>query len=55
MSDLLLTNHDPDPSGLIHRVTPESASWKHVGFCPSSEWATFKLTPRARKTTLALR
>ncbi len=39
MSDLLLTNHDPDPSGLIHRVTPESAGWKHVGF------ATYRLAP----------
>jgi 5-deoxy-glucuronate isomerase len=32
MSDLLLKNHPPDPTGLVHRVTPESAGWGHVGF-----------------------
>jgi 5-deoxy-glucuronate isomerase len=32
MSDLLLKNHAPDGAGLVHRVTPESAGWGHVGF-----------------------
>ena len=32
MTDLLLKNHAPDRSGLVHRVTPESAGWGHVGF-----------------------
>jgi 5-deoxy-glucuronate isomerase len=32
MADLLLKNHAPDRSGLVHRVTPESAGWGHVGF-----------------------
>ena len=32
MSELLLKNRAPDPSGLVHRVTPESAGWGHVGF-----------------------
>jgi 5-deoxy-glucuronate isomerase len=32
MPDLLLKNHAPDPQGLVHRVTPESAGWGHVGF-----------------------
>jgi 5-deoxy-glucuronate isomerase len=32
MSDLLLKNHAPDDTGLVHRVTPESAGWGHVGF-----------------------
>ena len=32
MSDLLLKNHEPDRSGLVHRVTPASAGWGHVGF-----------------------
>ena len=32
MSELLLKNHAPDPTGLVHRVTPESAGWGHVGF-----------------------
>ena len=32
MSDLLLKNHAPDNTGLVHRVTPESAGWSHVGF-----------------------
>ncbi len=32
MSDLLLKNHAPDPQGLVHRVTPASAGWGHVGF-----------------------
>jgi hypothetical protein len=31
MSDLLLKNHAPDGTGLVHRVTPESAGWGHVG------------------------
>jgi 5-deoxy-glucuronate isomerase len=32
MSGLLLKNHGPDVYGLVHRVTPESAGWGHVGF-----------------------
>ena len=32
MSELLLRNRAPDASGLVHRVTPESAGWGHVGF-----------------------
>jgi 5-deoxy-glucuronate isomerase len=32
MSKLLLKNHAPDATGLVHRVTPESAGWRHVGF-----------------------
>lgn len=32
MLDLLLKNHAPDGRGLVHRVTPESAGWGHVGF-----------------------
>ncbi|MGH6918346.1 MAG: 5-deoxy-glucuronate isomerase, partial [Geminicoccaceae bacterium] len=32
MADLLLKNHAPDARGLVHRVTPESAGWGHVGF-----------------------
>ena len=32
MSELLLRHHAPDASGLVHRVTPESAGWTHVGF-----------------------
>jgi 5-deoxy-glucuronate isomerase len=32
MADLLLKNHAPDGRGLVHRVTPESAGWRHVGF-----------------------
>ena len=32
MPDLLLKNHAPDPQGLVHRVTPASAGWGHVGF-----------------------
>ena len=32
MSELLLKNHPPDPTGLVHRVTPASAGWGHVGF-----------------------
>jgi 5-deoxy-glucuronate isomerase len=32
MSRLLLKNHAPDERGLVHRVTPESAGWGHVGF-----------------------
>lgn len=32
MSRLLLKNHAPDRQGLVHRVTPESAGWGHVGF-----------------------
>ena len=32
MADLLLKNHAPDAQGLVHRVTPESAGWSHVGF-----------------------
>jgi 5-deoxy-glucuronate isomerase len=32
MSELLLKNHAPDRTGLVHRVTPESAGWGHVGF-----------------------
>jgi 5-deoxy-glucuronate isomerase len=32
MADLLLKNHAPDAQGLVHRVTPESAGWGHVGF-----------------------
>ncbi len=32
MSHLLLKNHAPDAAGLVHRVTPVSAGWGHVGF-----------------------
>jgi 5-deoxy-glucuronate isomerase len=32
MSRLLLKNRAPDRQGLVHRVTPESAGWGHVGF-----------------------
>ena len=32
MSELLLRHHAPDAAGLVHRVTPESAGWTHVGF-----------------------
>lgn len=32
MADLLLKNHAPDAQGLVHRVTPQSAGWGHVGF-----------------------
>ena len=32
MADLLLKNHAPDGQGLVHRVTPKSAGWGHVGF-----------------------
>ena len=32
MADLLLKNHAPDAQGLVHRVTPKSAGWGHVGF-----------------------
>lgn len=32
MSGLLLKNHAPDGRGMVHRVTPESAGWGHVGF-----------------------
>jgi 5-deoxy-glucuronate isomerase len=32
MADLLLKNHGPDATGLVHRVTPKSAGWGHVGF-----------------------
>lgn len=32
MSKLLLKNHAPDASGLVHRVTPASAGWTYVGF-----------------------
>jgi 5-deoxy-glucuronate isomerase len=32
LTDLLLKSHAPDASGLVHRVTPESAGWTHVGF-----------------------
>jgi len=32
MSKLLLRNHVPDETGLVHDVTPASAGWKHVGF-----------------------
>ena len=32
MSDLLLKNHAAGDDGLVHRVTPESAGWGHVGF-----------------------
>ena len=33
MSELLIKSHLPDESGNIHCITPESAGWKHVGFC----------------------
>src|SRR5918996_305040 len=39
MADLLLKNHAPDARGLVHRVTPESAGWGHVGF------ALYRLRP----------
>lgn len=42
MPELLLKNHAPDASGLVHRVTPESAGWGHVGF------AVHKLEPGQR-------
>jgi 5-deoxy-glucuronate isomerase len=32
MPGLLLKNHAPDRRGLVHRVTPQSAGWEHVGF-----------------------
>ncbi len=32
MADLLRKNRGPDGDGLVHRVTPASAGWKHVGF-----------------------
>ena len=32
MSRLLLRAGAPDPSGRVHRVTPESAGWTYVGF-----------------------
>jgi 5-deoxy-glucuronate isomerase len=32
MSKLLLKARAPDPDGLVHRVTPASAGWGHVGF-----------------------
>ncbi|MFO1036389.1 MAG: 5-deoxy-glucuronate isomerase [Geminicoccaceae bacterium] len=32
MTDLLLKHHAPNAAGLVHRVTPESAGWGHVGF-----------------------
>jgi 5-deoxy-glucuronate isomerase len=32
MTKLLLPNHEPDAAGLVHRVTPASAGWGHVGF-----------------------
>ena len=32
MSELLLKHHAPDAAGLVHRVTPASAGWGHVGF-----------------------
>ncbi len=32
MSRLQLKNRQPDESGLVHRVTPASAGWHHVGF-----------------------
>jgi len=32
MSGLLLKNGGPGADGLVHRVTPESAGWRHVGF-----------------------
>jgi 5-deoxy-glucuronate isomerase len=32
MTGLLLRHHAPDASGLVHRVTPESAGWTYVGF-----------------------
>ena len=32
MSELLVKSHQPDESGNIHCVTPESAGWKYVGF-----------------------
>jgi 5-deoxy-glucuronate isomerase len=31
-TELLLRHHDPDADGLVHRVTPASAGWGHVGF-----------------------
>lgn len=39
MSQLLLTNHDPDASGLVHEITPQSAGWSRVGF------SVYRLTP----------
>lgn len=32
MADLLRKNRGPDGDGLVHRITPESAGWEHVGF-----------------------
>ncbi len=32
MTELLLKNRGPDATGLVHRVTPESAGWEYVGF-----------------------
>lgn len=31
-SNLLVKASEPDADGRIHRITPESAGWKHVGF-----------------------
>ncbi len=42
MPDLLLKNHAPDRQGLVHRVTPASAGWGHVGF------ELFRLKPGQR-------
>ena len=32
MNELLLRHHATDATGLMHRVTPQSAGWGHVGF-----------------------
>ena len=42
MSELLLKSHAPDQDGLVHRVTPASAGWRHVGF------ELYRLTPGRR-------
>src|SRR3954467_2644422 len=32
MTDLLVRKHEPDASGVVLEVTPQSAGWDHVGF-----------------------
>jgi 5-deoxy-glucuronate isomerase len=32
MGELLRKRRDPDPDGLVHRITPADAGWAHVGF-----------------------
>ncbi len=32
MPELLCRSREPDASGLVHRITPQTAGWEHVGF-----------------------